>query len=132
MKDGELLCTPTGKGQSIIDQLWISPELQSIFRTVTLIPEAMVRSCECCCYIHAYYWTAVSIQMENASDFLWPSQWHCNIQVDWQQPSDPMHSHGIKLNLKQANKVLRYTQKHSVLAILLIQFRSFLAIPLAS
>ena len=79
--------TPTGKGAYCIDQLWLSPELQSLLVSVAVVRDHWSDHASVIAnFTHStgplYQW---KWNMPRA--FPWPEQWKCQVQVDWLNPS---------------------------------------------
>ncbi len=100
--------TPTGKANTIIDQLWISPELQAMFSSVNVVRDHWSDHASVVANFDYTTGPLYQLHWRMPKPFPWPQQWTCNIKVDWANPSEAYASAWAQLESQAVPTEVRF------------------------
>ena len=78
---------PTSKGKAVIDQMWLSVEMQSLLCDIQIHDDHWADHCSVEGVFHASLDSLSSFVWHMPSQFPWPAAWECELTCDWSQPT---------------------------------------------
>ena len=83
---GHVVC-PTSKGPYVIDQMWLSPEMQSLVCGLNVYEDHWADHFSVEAQFRVDLSVLSSARWHMPAPFPWPSRWSCAVSCDWAHPS---------------------------------------------